>query len=486
MKCKERESAGANKRLPKTPTGIDGLDEITDGGLPRGRPTLLCGGAGSGKTLMAMEFIVNGITRHNEPGAFITFEETVEEMLENVASLGFDLHELVQEDRLFIHEIDLEQQDFIEAGSYNLDGLFAQLGYAIDRVGAKRVVIDGIEALFSHFSRERTLRAEMKRIFRWLKEKGVTAIITGVCGDRDPWRTRHGIEEFLSDCVIFLDQRIDAQVATRRLHIQKYRGSRHGSNEYPFLVTDGGISVLPITSIGLDHEASTERISTGCRELDEMFGGKGWFKGSGILVSGFAGTGKSSFAAQFANSVCRNGGQCIYFAMEESAPQIIRNMRSIGLDLSRSVDKGLLRFFAMRPTMHGLETHLLNMHNTIREFRPDAVIIDPVSNLTSIATLTDIKLMFIRILDHLKKQGITALCTDLTSDAFNPESTEVGISSIMDTWMLLNNTENMGRRDRSIFILKSRGMPHSNETRPFRISDKGIVIEEKSKSGRSS
>lgn len=463
--------------LPKSPTGINGLDEITGGGLPKGRPTLVCGGAGCGKTLLAAEFIVKGIQRFEEPGAFITFEETAEELIQNVASLGYDMGELMESKRLYIKEIALDLQDVVEIGKYDLEGLFAHVAYALDAVDAKRLVVDGIEALFSAFTMERTLRAEIKRLFRWLKEKGVTAVVTGEAGDGTRKITRHGIEEYLSDCVILLDQRIQDQVATRRLHIVKYRGARHGTNEYPFLVTGNGISVLPITSLALDHEALSDRMSTGNDSLDAMFDGKGYYKGSSILVSGTAGTGKSSFAALFAKSVCESGNRCIYFSFEESPSQIVRNMRSIGVDLTPFQDKESLRFHSLRPTIFGLEMHLLDLHRTIEAFGPDAVILDPISNLTAIGTPSDIKLMLVRILDHLKKRHITAFCTNLSVGGTGPEATDIGVSSIMDTWILLESVRAKNRRERQMSIVKSRGMAHSDQVHRFTITDHGIVIE---------
>ncbi|MFW6081147.1 MAG: circadian clock protein KaiC, partial [Desulfosalsimonas sp.] len=370
----------------------------------------------------------------------------------------------------------LDQEEMVELGGYNLNGLFIRIEYAIDSVGAQRVVIDGIETLFSYLTHEQNLRAEIKRLFQWLKKKGVTAIITAESDEESRKSTRHEIEEFLSDCVIFLDQRIQNQVAVRRLHIVKYRGTMHGTNEYPFLVTESGISVLPITALGLDHEVPSERISTGVQQLDNMLGGKGYYRGSSILISGTAGTGKSSFAGYFAKSVCRNRGRCIYFAFEESPSQIIRNMESIGLDLQTFQKQGLLHFHASRPTVYGLEMHLLAMNRIINEFAPDVVILDPISNLTSIAALEDIKLMFLRILDHLKKNKITALCTNLTKGGLDPETTEVGVSSIMDTWILLENLKKEDKRQRLISVVISRGMAHSNSVHSFDLTDNGIVI----------
>ena len=469
-------SVSAPNQILKAPTGIQGLDEITRGGLPHGRPTLVCGPAGCGKTLLAMEFIIKGITECNEHGVFITFDEYTRELGQNVASLGFDLDALILNNSLMVKEIDLEEQGTIEVGEFDLEGLFAQIGLSIDRVEAKRVAIDGIETLFSYFTRESTIRRELMRLFRWLKQKEVTVVITGEGSSNTRGATRHGIEEYISDCVIYLDQRIQDQIATRRLHIQKYRGSVHDTNEFPFLITGQGISVLPVTSLTLDHQASRERVSTGIQELDEMLGGQGYYRGSSILVSGTAGTGKSCLAAHFARSLAVSGKRCLYFAFEESAGQIIRNMDSMGLDLEPFMDQGLLHFHAMRPTQFGLEMHLLTMTRCIKDLQPAAVIFDPISNLTAIGEEIAIKTMFMQILDHLKQEQITALCTDLTPGGSYPESTEVGISSITDTWILLRQIQKRKTFQRSLYILKSRGMNHSGKLHPFELSSSGICI----------
>lgn len=468
--------SGLKRQLRKTPTGIQGLDEITRGGLPGGRPTLLCGGAGSGKTLMAIEFIVRGITRFDENGVFLTFEEAKDELFDNVASLGFEMDRFAKQKRIFVDEIDPGMHDAVEIGDYNLEGLFVRVNYAIDLVKAKRVVIDGIENLFASFNRLSILRKELKRLFRFLKEKGVTAIITAEGGKGLLNITRHGIEEYLSDCVIFLDHRIEGQVATRRLRVLKYRGARHGTNEYPFLITGSGISVFPVTSMTLDYDISLERVSTGNAKLDDMFGGRGYYKGSTILISGTAGTGKSSLASCFAQAVCERGEKCIYFAFEESASQIIRNMGSIGADLQPYVDQGVLQIHAARPMLQGLEMHLLTMQEIIGREQPAAVIFDPISNLDPVGNTMDIKLMFLRIIDYLKQNTITAVCTNLTSGGHFPEATDVGVSSIMDTWILLQHKQINGQRQRSMYILKSRGIKHSNTVHPFEITDNGIDI----------
>ena len=462
-------------QLEKSPTGISGLDEITGGGLPKGRPTLICGSAGCGKTLLAMEFVVRGALQYGEPGVFMAFEENADELKKNFASLGFDLNALSARKKIAIDHVFIERSEIEETGEYDLEGLFVRLGHAIDSIGAKRVVLDTIEALFSGFSNISILRAELRRLFRWLKEKGVTAIITGERGDGT--LTRHGLEEYVADCVIMLDHRVAEQVSTRRLRIIKYRGTSHGTNEYPFLIDDQGISVMPITSVKLDHKVSNERISTGIPRLDTMLGGKGYFRGSSILVSGTAGTGKSSTAALFAQATCKRGERCLYFAFEESQNQILRNMRSIGLNLEPWTKKGLLKFHTTRPASSGLEMHLAVMHKEVRTFKAKVVIVDPITNLVSAGFAADAKLMLTRLLDYLKMEQITTLFTNLTSFASaSLEHTDLGLSSLMDTWLLLRDVESHGERNRGLYILKSRGMAHSNQIREFVITDKGINL----------
>ena len=462
-------------QLEKSPTGIGGLDEITGGGLPKGRPTLICGSAGCGKTLLAMEFVVRGALQYGEPGVFMAFEESAGELKKNFASLGFDLNALSARKKIAIDHVFIERSEIEETGEYDLEGLFVRLGHAIDSIGAKRVVLDTIEALFSGLSNTSILRAELRRLFRWLKEKGVTAIITGERGDGT--LTRHGLEEYVADCVIMLDHRVAEQVSTRRLRIIKYRGTSHGTNEYPFLIDDRGISVMPITSVKLEHKVSNERISTGIPRLDTMLGGKGYFRGSSVLVSGTAGTGKSSIAALFAQAASKRGERCLYFAFEESQNQILRNMRSIGLNLEPWTKKGLLKFHTTRPTSSGLEMHLAVMHKEVRTFKPQVVIVDPITNLVSAGFAADAKLMLTRLLDYLKMEQITTLFTNLTSVASaSLEHTDLGLSSLMDTWLLLRDVESHGERNRGLYILKSRGMAHSNQIREFVISDKGINL----------
>ncbi len=462
--------------LPKAPSGIEGLDEITGGGLPRGRPTLVCGSAGCGKTLLAMEFLVRGATKFGEPGVFMAFEETAEELTQNVRSLGFDLEGLVEQKKLLVDYVHVERSEIEETGEYDLEGLFIRLGHAIDSIGARRVVLDTIETLFGGLSDDAILRSELRRLFRWLKDKGVTAVITGERGDGT--LTRQGLEEYVSDCVIVLDHRVTEQLSTRRLRVVKYRGTLHGTNEYPFLIDEHGISVLPVTSLGLRHEASGERISTGVPQLDAMLGGAGVYRGSSVLVSGTAGIGKTSLAAHFADATCRRDERCLYLAFEESESQMVRNMRSVGLDLAPWLKKGLLRFHASRPTAHGLEMHLTTLHRLVSDFRPRVVIVDPISNFLKAGTAHDTESMLMRLIDYLKAQQITALFTSLTHGGDFLEQTQVGISSLIDTWLLLRDIELGGERNRGMYVLKSRGMAHSNQIREYLLTDRGIELKD--------
>ncbi|WP_295456624.1 circadian clock protein KaiC [uncultured Thiodictyon sp.] len=462
------------QQLPKTPTGIDGLDEITSGGLPTGRPTLICGDAGCGKTLMAMEFLVRGATRFNEPGVFMAFEETSEELTQNVASLGFDLKALSAQGQLALDFVYLEPSEIEETGEFDLGGLFVRLGYAIDSIGAKRVVLDTIETLFAGLPNPMILRAELRRLFRWLKDKGVTAIITGERGEGQ--LTRQGLEEYVSDCVIVLDHRPVNLISTRRLRVVKYRGSTHGTNEYPFLIDEDGISVLPITSLGLDHHVSTERVSSGIPRLDAMLAGAGFYRGTSVLVSGTAGTGKSSLAGHFAAAACARGERVLYFAFEESPNQVVRNMGSIGIDLGRWVAQCLLQFQAVRPTFAGLELHLTTMHKAIDRFKPHIVVVDPLNSFISAGNETEVKAMLIRLVDYLKMNEITGFFTSLTTGGSALDHTDAAISSLIDTWLLLIAVEGGGERNRALSILKSRGMAHSNQTREFLITDQGVEV----------
>lgn len=462
------------KLFPKAATGIQGLDEILAGGLPQGRPTLLCGTVGSGKTLLAMEFLVRGATLFDEPGVFMTFEETGDELAQNMASFGFDLPALIANKKLLVEFVHTASEEIQVTDGYDLEGLFTRLGQAIDSIGAKRVVLDAVESLYSGLADPHILRTELRRLFRWLKDKGVTAVITGECGGGA--LTRHGQGEYVSDCVIFLDHRVADQVPTRRLRVIKYRGSAHGTNEYPFLIDEQGIVVMPITSLGLHYAASRERISSGIPRLDTMLKGGGFYRGSTLLVSGTAGTGKTSVAVHFAAAACRRKERVLYFAFEESPGQITRNMRSIGMELEPWVKKGLFRFEAARPVMYGLETHLATMYKYINKFQPGIVIVDPINALVNINNEFEVKSMLIRLVDYLKGKGITAMFTSLTTGGSALEHTDTAISSLIDTWLLLINKEDNGERNRGMYILKSRGMAHSNQIREFRITEQGIEL----------
>jgi circadian clock protein KaiC len=463
-----------SETLPKAATGIKGLDEITCGGLPRGRPTLVCGSAGCGKTLLAMEFLVRGAIEFGEPGVFLAFEETAEELTQNVRSLGFDLDALAERKMLVLDFVHVERSQIEETGEYDLEGLFIRLGYAIDSIGAKRVVLDTLETLFSGLSNDAVLRAELRRLFRWLKDKGVTAVITAERGDGT--LTRQGLEEYVSDCVILLDHRVTEQLSTRRMRIVKYRGTTHGTNEYPFLIDENGFSVLPINSLGLQHEASEERISTGIPRLDTMLGGQGVFRGSSVLISGTAGTGKTSLAAHFANATCGRNERCLYFAFEESASQMFRNMRSIGIDLAPWEKQGLLRFHATRPTALGLEMHLATLHKMVNDFEPSVVIVDPITTFLGAGSSLEAESMLMRLIDFLKSRQITALFTSLTHGGSALEASNASISSLIDTWLLVRDLELGGERNRGLYVLKSRGMAHSNQIREYLLTAHGVDL----------
>ena len=465
--------AASPRSLPKAATGITGLDEITRGGFPRGRTTLVCGGPGCGKTLLAMEFLFRGAREYDEPGVFFAFEETAEELDENVRALGFDLKKLTEEKKLLVDFVRVERSEIEETGDYDLEGLFIRLGHAIDSIQAKRVVLDTLETLFSGLSNQGVLRAEIRRLFRWLKDRKITAVITAERGDNS--LTRYGLEEYVSDCVIVLDHRVNENLSTRKLRVLKYRGTTHGTNEYPFLIDEQGISVLPITSLGLDHQVTDERISTGIPRLDAMLGGQGLYRGSSVLVSGTAGTGKTSLAAHFVDAACRRGERCLYFAFEESESQIQRNLRSLGLDLGQWAKKGLLRFHTSRPTGYGLEMHLVVVHKLVNEFQPQAVIIDPITTFLGSGTAAEAEAMVMRLVDFLKSKRITALFTSLLHGKAVEES-KVSISSLIDTWLFLRDIELGGERNRGLYVLKSRGMAHSNQIREFRLTDHGIEL----------
>ena len=460
--------------LLKCPTGIQGLDEITGGGLPRGRPTLVCGSAGCGKTLLAVEFLVRGAMQFDEPGVFMSFEETDAELKANVTSLGFDLAGLVRRKKIVLDHVHIERSEITETGEYDLEGLFVRLNHAIDSIGATRVVLDTLEALFAGLPNEAILRAELRRLFRWLKDKGVTAVITAERGREQ--LTRHGLEEYVSDCVILLDHRVFEQIATRHLRVVKYRGALHGTNEFPFLIGDEGISVQPITSLGLNHKISRERIATGIPRLDAMLGGRGFFRGSSILLTGTPGTGKTIVAANFAQAACRRGERTLFFSFEESSNQIIRNMRSIGLRLEPLVQRDLLRFHAARPSLYGLEMHLATMFKEIAAFKPHVVIVDPITSLMEAGTDSECKGMVTRLIDYLKARQVTSLFTSLTQGGHVLQQSEAAMSSLMDAWLLLQDFEGNGERNRVLYVLKARGMAHSNQVREFLISNRGIDL----------
>ncbi len=460
--------------LPKCPSGIQGLDEITGGGLPLGRPTLVCGGAGCGKTLFAVEFLVRGAVQFGEPGVLMSFEETDAELSANVASLGFNLEGLVKSKKIVLEHVHIERSEIHETGEYDLEGLFVRLNHAIDSIGAKRVVLDTLEALFAGLPNEAILRAELRRLFRWLKDKGVTAVITAERGGDQ--LTRHGLEEYVSDCVILLDHRVNDQIATRHLRVVKYRGALHGTNEFPFLIGDEGLSVLPITSLGLNHKVSSERISTGIPRLDAMLSGRGFFRGSSILLTGTPGTGKTIISCSFAEAAARRGERVLLFSFEESPNQIIRNMRSIGLRLETLVKKGLLRFHSARPSLYGLEMHLATMFKEIATYKPDVVIVDPITSLMDSGTAYESKAMVTRLIDYLKGGQITSLFTSLTQGGHALQQSEAAMSSLMDSWLLLQDFEGNGERNRVLYVLKARGMAHSNQIREFLISDRGVDL----------
>ena len=466
------QQVSAAPAVEKTPTGIAGFDQITRGGLPKGRPSLVCGGPGSGKTIFAAEFLVRG-AELGEPGVFITFEESIADLKLNLASLGFDLARLEQQKLLVLDYVHLDPAEIEEAGGYSLDGLFVRLEHAIDSIGAKRIAIDTLEVLFSTLKDDAVVRAETHRLFRFLKERGVTAVVTAEGGDGT--LTRQGLEEYVSDCVVSLGQAVFDQSATRYLRIVKYRGSSHGTNEYPFLIDDAGFSVVPATSLQLDYDVNEDRVSSGILGLDGMLGGQGFFRTSTVLVSGTAGSGKSIIAAHLANATCKRGERCMLFAFEESPSQIVRNMRSVGLDLKKWIDQGLLELRATRPTLYGLEMHLVSMHKAITEFKPQSVIVDPISSFMSAGSPQQVKAMLVRLFDWLKTQQITGLVTSLTTP-MSREETDVGISSLIDTWIEVRDMEVAGERNRTLYMLKSRGMRHSNQVRELLIHDDGVSL----------
>jgi circadian clock protein KaiC len=465
-------------KLLKSGTGIQGLDELTGGGLPKGRPTLVCGSAGCGKTLLGMQFLVHGALHLGEPGVFMAFEETAADLTQNVASLGFDLDDLSARGLLMVDYVRVDRSQLQDSGEYDIEGLFIRLGHAIDRIGAKRVVLDTIETLFAGLPNPAILRTELRRLFRWLKDRGVTTLITGERGSDPMALTRHGLDEYVADCVIVLDHRVTGMVSSRRLRVVKYRGSTHGTNEYPFLIDESGISLLAVTSLGLQHGVSDARVPSGVRGLDAMLDGAGFFRGSSVLVSGTAGTGKSSLAAHVAAAACARGERVLYFPFEESSSQIIRNMGSIGIDLAHWVERGLLQFHAARPTQTGLELHLSTMLRQIAAFDPQVVVVDPLNSFVTVGNEDDVKLMLLRLVDALKQRQTTGFFTSLTAGGDGLEGTDIAISSLIDTWLLVRDLESGGERNRGLYVLKSRGMPHSNQIREFTITAQGIELRE--------
>ncbi len=472
-----KKSAVSHNQLPKCPTGIKGFDEITEGGVPKNRVTLLCGSTGTGKTLLGVDFLINGAVHYNEPGVFMSFEETDDELYEDVASLNLDLKGLVSQKKIVLDYVLLERRDIQEKGEFNLEGLFIRLEVAIDSIGAKRVVLDSIESLFAGVTDAGILRLEIKRLFRWLKEKHVTAIITGEL--RQDSYTRHGLEEYISDCIILLDNRVREQISTRRIRVIKYRGSNHGTNEYPFVIDKDGLSVIPITSAGLDQLGTRERVATGIPSLDKLFQGGGYTRGSTVLASGTAGTGKTSLAAAFAIETCKRGERCLFLSYEESSGQLVQNMSSIGFHLEPLMKKGLLKIVSTRPSFFGLEMHLLDLYKIIADFKPESVVIDPLTSLIGQGNQLEIQSMLTRMIDALKSRGITGFFTSLVSStAQNDSSGEIGVSSLIDTWIVVRELEeNEGRRRiRGIYIVKSRGMGHSSDVHKFIFSDDGLTV----------
>jgi circadian clock protein KaiC len=461
-----------NEGLSKSLTGIEGFDDLTLGGLPSGRPTLVCGSAGCGKTLFASTFLFNGARLYDEPGVFVTFEERPVDIVANVESLGFDLQGLIDRSKIHIEHIAIDPSEVAEIGDYDLEALFLRLEFAVDQIGAKRIVLDTIESLFSAFSNPAILRAEIRRLFDWLKQKGLTAVITGERGDGT--LTRQGLEEYVSDCVILLDHRVENQISTRRLRIVKYRGTAHGTNEYPFLIDEDGFSVLPVSSLGLGHKVFDERISTGVPDLDAMLTGGGFYRGSSVLLTGVAGSGKSSLACMMANAACQRGERALYLSFEESQAQTVRNMKSIGTDLGKWLKGGQMRYIAARPTFYSLEMPLAIMLREIGRFKPQLVVLDPISAFTGTADITEVQTMLLRVVDYLKSNGITAVFTHLAH--VQQAETDAGLSSLMDGWILLLNREANGEFNRELYLLKARGISHSNQVREFIMSDDGIHL----------
>jgi circadian clock protein KaiC len=473
----KKKSISLHTQLQKCPTGIKGFDEITEGGLPKNRTTLISGSTGSGKTLLGIDFLVNGAINFKEPGVFMSFEETEDELYKDVASLNLDLQGLVSQKKILIEHVVLERKD-IQENDFNLEGLFVRLEYAIDSIGAKRVVLDSIESLFGGITDFGILRLEIKRLFRWLKEKQVTAIVTG-----EPVQesyTRHGLEQYISDCIILLDNRVKEQISIRRIRVVKYRGSKHGTNEYPFVIDKDGLSVIPITSAGLDQPGTVRKVSTGIPSLDKMFWGTpGYTRGSTVLASGTAGTGKTSLAAAFAVASCKRRERCLFLSYEESSGQLIQNMSSIGIHFEPLIKKGLLKIVSTRPSFFGLEMHLLDLYKLIAKFKPKAVVIDPLTSLIGQGEQSEVRSMITRMIDLLKSNGITSFFTSLVSSAAqNDTSGEIGVSSLIDTWIVVRELEEdvSKKRIRGLFIVKSRGTGHQSDVHKLILSDDGIKL----------
>ena len=468
-------AAAVARPIPKAAIGIDGLDEITQGGLPRGRTTLIIGGPGSGKTLLGMEFLIKGALKFDEPGVFLAFEETAAELAANVRSLGHDIEALISAKKLVVDHVRIERSEIEETGEYDLEGLFVRLAYAIDSIGARRLVIDTLEVLFGGLQDHGILRAEFRRLFRWLNERGITAIVTGERGPHGQM-SRHGLEEYVSDCVIVLDHRLEQQISTRRLRVVKYRGSAHGADEYPFLIDDGGIDVFPVTSMDLDYNVPEEHIPSGIADLDEALDGRGFLRGSSILLTGSAGAGKTSVAASLVDAACARGERCLYLSMEESPAQIIRNLRTIGIDFGRWVAQGQLRLRSSRPTHYGLEMHLATVYAAVREFEPAVVVVDPITGFGAVGTDMQVTAVMTRMLDFLKARQITVLLTALVAGKDDPERSAVGVSSWMDAWIMLRAVESKGVRKRTLSVVKVRGMPHSNRLHELKFAPHGLHL----------
>jgi circadian clock protein KaiC len=462
------------KVLRKASTGVTGLDDITFGGLPAGRPTLICGGPGCGKTLLATSFLVHGARVDGEPGVLMSFDERVGDLETNSLSIGADLASLREDGRLVIDYVHLDRQEIHETGEYDLEGLFVRLSYAAQKANARRIVLDSIDTLFAGIPNEAILRGELRRLFAWLKERQFSVIVTAERGEST--LTRHGIEEYISDCVIVLEQRVENELATRRLRVVKYRGSPHGSNEYPFLIESTGLNLLPVTSLGLDHGVSDRRVTTGVAGLDQMLDGKGYYKGSSILITGGPGTGKTSVGAHFALACTERGGRCLYFLFEESQQQLIRNMRTIGVDLQSAVEAGLLQFESARPMTYGLEMHLARMMHLVQQFKPDVIVVDPLSALQASGTIVQSRVMVLRLVDYLKSAGATSLYLAVQGEA---DHTELEVSSLMDTWITMKNNRQERELERRIFVVKSRGMPHSADVRLLKIEESGLHVVER-------